>query len=136
MYSLILWTAVRLLLPLQIALSIFLLLRGHNQPGGGFVGGLVVAAAVSLYALARGGPEPSLKLIRFEPLSIAAFGLLLAIISGSFSLLLGDAFFTAEWLDLPANESFINLGTPFFFDLGVYFVVIGITLRIVLSLME
>ena len=47
-------TAARLLMPLLLLFSVFLLLRGHNEPGGGFVGGLVAAAAFALYAIAFG----------------------------------------------------------------------------------
>ena len=54
MQSMILSTATRYLLPLLLMFSIFLLLRGHNEPGGGFAGGLVAAAALALYALALG----------------------------------------------------------------------------------
>ena len=56
MTSLILRTATRFLMPLLLMFALFLFLRGHNAPGGGFVGGLVVAAAFVLYAIASGTP--------------------------------------------------------------------------------
>ncbi|HMN02746.1 MAG TPA: MnhB domain-containing protein, partial [Geobacter anodireducens] len=66
MQSLFLATAVRLLLPLLLLFSLFLLLRGHNEPGGGFVGGLVAAAAFALHALAH-GVAAARRVLRVEP---------------------------------------------------------------------
>ena len=66
MHSLILSTATRYLLPLLLMFSIFLLLRGHNEPGGGFTGGLVAAAALVLYGLAL-GLRPARQLLGIDP---------------------------------------------------------------------
>ena len=62
----ILSTATRYLLPLLLMFSIFLLLRGHNEPGGGFVGGLVAGAALALYAMALGLPSAR-QVLGIEP---------------------------------------------------------------------
>ena len=101
MHSLILATAIRLLLPLMLLFSLFLLLRGHNEPGGGFVGGLVVAAAFALYTLAHGEKEGR-RMLRVAPLQLVATGLLIALTSGLLPLLAGLPFLTALWSSDPA----------------------------------
>lgn len=134
MSSIILSTTIRLLLPLLLLFSVFLLLRGHNEPGGGFVGGLVAAAAITLYALAE-GVEPARRLLIVNPRQLIAGGLLVALGSGVIPLFWGLPFQTGLWLPraLPVLG---HVGTPLLFDLGVYLLVAGMALLIVLSLME
>jgi multicomponent Na+:H+ antiporter subunit B len=118
----------------MLIFSFFLLLRGHNEPGGGFVGGLVAAAAYALYLIAN-GVDNAKKLLRIEPIYLMAFGLLLAIVSAFISVLTGGEFMTALWvkIEIPALG---KIGTPLLFDLGVYFLVLGIVLKIIFSLAE
>lgn len=132
--SLILSTATRYLLPLLLLFSLFLLLRGHNEPGGGFVGGLVAVAAFALYALAAGTQEAR-SLLRVNTRTLMAVGLAVAVGSGVLALAVGSPFLTGFWDDrsLPVLG---KLGTPFVFDLGVYLVVVGIGLSILFALME
>ena len=134
MYSVILATASRYLLVLLLMFSVFLLLRGHNEPGGGFVGGLVAAAAYALYFIAN-GIDAARAILRFEPLNIIATGLLVAIASTLPSLAAGEQFMTAVWIDTGV-PLIGKVGTPLLFDLGVYFLVLGITLTILFSLAE
>ncbi len=132
MNSLILKTTVRFINKLLLLFSVFLLLRGHNEPGGGFVGGLVASTVFILYTLSEGYKE-ALAYLKVSPFSLIIVGLTTAILSALPSLFLGDAFMKAIWLEtrIPIIGKF---GTPFVFDLGVYFLVLGITLSIVLSL--
>ena len=134
MFSIILSTASRYLLPLMLIFSFFLLLRGHNEPGGGFVGGLVAAAAYALYLIAN-GVEEAKKLLKAEPIKLIAIGLLLAILSALISVIAGQDFMTATWAK---NEFPVigKVGTPLLFDLGVYFLVLGIVTKIIFSLAE
>jgi multicomponent Na+:H+ antiporter subunit B len=134
MFSVILSTASRYLFPLMLIFSFFLLLRGHNEPGGGFVGGLVAAATYALYLIANGVNEAK-KLLKAEPIKLIAFGLLLAVISAFISVFTGQDFMTGVWAK---NEFPVvgKVGTPLLFDLGVYFLVLGIVLKIVFSLAE
>lgn len=134
MQSLILATAIRLLLPLMLLFSLFLLLRGHNEPGGGFVGGLVVAAAFALYTLAHGAQEGR-RMLRVEPLKLVASGLLIALLSGLLPLVAGLPFLTALWSSVPAPV-IGHAGTPLLFDTGVYLLVAGMSLLIIFTLME
>lgn len=134
MTSVILSTAIRLLLPLLLLFSVFILLRGHNEPGGGFVGGLVAAAAIALYALAE-GVERARRLLKLNPRTLITSGLTLALTSGILPLLLGQPLLTGLWL--PSSVPVLgHLGTPLLFDMGVYLLVAGMALLIVLSLME
>jgi len=132
--SIILSAAVRILLPLLLLFSLFLLLRGHNEPGGGFVGGLVAASGFTLYALAHGVALARLRM-RLDPHTLVAAGLLTALGSGCLALFTGLPFMTGLWYGerLPLIG---KAGTPFLFDTGVYLLVLGMTLLIVFSLME
>ena len=134
--SLILRTAARYLMPLLLLFSVFLLFRGHNKPGGGFIAGLVAAAAFSLYAIAYDVPAAR-ALVRVEPQALLGVGLLLALASGVVSLVAGREFMTGVWgnVRLPFIGE-LYLGTPLFFDIGVYAVVIGVALMDVFTLAE
>lgn len=134
MTSLILGTATRYLLPLMLMFSVFLMLRGHSEPGGGFVGGLVASAAFALYAIAHGFDQAK-AIVRVNTLTLIGVGLLIALSSGVLSLLNGYPFMTGLWRPekIPAVG---KLGTPFLFDLGVYIVVLGVILTIIFSMAE
>ena len=123
-------TAARLLTPLLLVFSVFLLLRGHNEPGGGFVGGLVAAAAFALYAIAF-GVKRSRQALFVKPLTLLGAGLLLALFSGLPAVVLGQPFLTALWA--PGS---LPLGTPVLFDIGVFLVVTGVVLMMLFSLAE
>lgn len=127
--------AVRLLVPLLLVYSIFILWRGHNAPGGGFVGGLIAAAALVLYALTAGIPAGR-RVLRVEPSSLLAVGLAVALVSGLPSILLGGAFLTSVWTEIHLGSIEVALGTPLIFDIGVYLAVLGVVLTIFFSLAE
>jgi multicomponent Na+:H+ antiporter subunit B len=132
--SLILRATTRLLFPLTLVFSIFLLVRGHNEPGGGFVGGLAAAAAFAL-VLASDGLEKTRRLLRVDPLVLIGVGLAVALASGLPPLAGGGAFLTGHWLE--AKVPVIgHLGTPFVFDVGVYLTVLGVVVTIILELAE
>ncbi len=104
--------------------SVAILLRGHNEIGGGFVGGLVAALAFALLALSRGIAHARASL-RVHPLSLVGVGLLLAVVSGIPGLLLHGAFLKHAWIDISLSGIRIHQGTALIFDLGVYTVVLG-----------
>ena len=134
MRSVILSSAARYTLPVLLVFSVFVLLRGHNEPGGGFVGGLVAAAGVSLYALAEGVDEAR-RFLRASPRLFFSYGLLIAVLSAIFPLLTGDMFMQGLW-DERTLPGIKHLGTPLFFDIGVYLVVIGVVVNIVFVFFE
>lgn len=133
--SLILRTATWLIMPLLLVFSIYLLLRGHDEPGGGFIAGLMAASAFALYAVAYGTVEMA-RLLRFEPHAIIGGGLLVALASGIPGLLLGRPFLSGLWWPISINELEIKLNTVLVFDIGVYLVVLGVASTIVLVLAE
>ena len=135
MNSLILRAAVRALQPVLLLYSFFLLVAGHNQPGGGFVGGLVAAAALALYAIAYDAASARALAI-VNPRTMLGVGLLLALVSGTIALLAQRPLMTGLWADIPVGGGKLALGTPLLFDVGVYLVVVGVTLLIVLTLVE
>lgn len=132
-YSLILRVAARVLVPLLLLFSLFMLLRGHNLPGGGFVGGLVAASAFVLYSLA-GGVDEARSVLRVEPHTLLGVGLACAYGAGLLALLLGRPFLTGLWVDLhlPVLGD-LHLGSTLIFDIGVMLVVIGTVLLMVFS---
>lgn len=136
MGSLILQTATRLIFTLLLLFSIFILLRGHNEPGGGFIAGLVTAGAFVLYAIAY-DVASARRALRLEPRVWIALGLLLSTVCGLSTVLMDEPFLTGKWAAVDWIGSVpLAVGTPVFFDIGVYFVVIGITLTIIFSLAE
>jgi multicomponent Na+:H+ antiporter subunit B len=132
--SLILRTGTRLVLPLMLLFSLFLLLRGHNEPGGGFVGGLLAAAGFALYMLAH-DVAAARRLLRAEPLGLVGAGLVLALASGAAGLVAGKSFLTGLWLER-AVPGLGKVSTVLAFDIGVYLVVLGTTLLMVFTLAE
>lgn len=136
MTSLILRTAARYLFPIIMLFSIYALLRGHNEPGGGFVGGLAAASAYILYALAY-DVAAARHLLRIDSRTVIATGLIIALGSALVSVVLGQPFMTGIWGELAITSTYkLKLGTPLFFDIGVYLVVLGVTVTILFALSD
>jgi multicomponent Na+:H+ antiporter subunit B len=133
MNSLIFRTVAPFLTAVMLAFSIFVLLRGHNEPGGGFIGGLIAASALAIYGMAL-GPDVARKALRVHPLVIAAAGLLIAILSGRMSLAYDVPFLTGLWAEFNMGRDVLTLSTPMLFDFGVYLVVVGAVASMVLGL--
>jgi len=134
MTSLILQTAARYLFPVILLFSFYALLRGHNDPGGGFVGGLAAASAYTLYALAYSAREAR-QLLKVDSVSVIGWGLLVALGSGLVSVVRGLPFLTGTWVAVDGGTAgTVSVGTPILFDVGVYLVVLGVTLTIILAL--
>lgn len=129
MNSLILSAITRLVGLLMLAFSVYLLLRGHNEPGGGFVGGLVAASAVALVAMANGAAAARRALV-VEPRLLVVGGLGVATAAGLFAALADEPFLTGLW-QFPAG---LPLGTPLLFDVGVYLTVFGAVAMLILAL--
>jgi multicomponent K+:H+ antiporter subunit A len=122
-----------LLLPLATLVAIFLLLRGHNEPGGGFIAGLVLAIAIVTLRIAGAGPHWTVTTSLRLDAWIAA-GLLIAVLTGLSSLVLGYPFLTSAFLHpvLPIVGE-VPLASAAAFDFGVFLTVIGATLLAVLA---
>ncbi|MGB2680779.1 MAG: hydrogen gas-evolving membrane-bound hydrogenase subunit E, partial [Candidatus Competibacter sp.] len=124
----------RLLLPLALLVSAFIFLRGHNLPGGGFIAGLITAAALIVQYLANGVAWSQERLAWNMPL-IIGLGLSAAALTGLASLALGYPFLTSAFghFHWPVIGDF-ELASAMAFDLGVYLVVVGATLLILIHL--
>lgn len=135
MNTLIFRTIAPFLTALMILYSVFVLLRGHNDPGGGFIGGLIAASGVAIYGIACGVPAVR-RALKFHPMSLAGFGLFIASIAGMLSIFANVPFMTGLWVTPVILGVEIALSTPLLFDIGVYFVVMGSIASIALTLEE
>lgn len=135
MTSSILRTAVRVLMPLLLLFAVFLLLRGHNEPGGGFVGALVAAASFILYAIGF-GVDAARRALPVGPSRLLGIGLSVALASGLPGVLLGRSFMTAVWASIDTGSTAVYVGTPLVFDVGVFLAVIGVVSTVVFTLAD
>ncbi|MCX7304506.1 MAG: Na+/H+ antiporter subunit B [Hyphomicrobiales bacterium] len=133
MRTLIFRTAAPYLTALMLLFSVFVLLRGHNEPGGGFIGGLIAASAFAIHGIAFGVPTVR-RAIHFHPIAVSGFGLLLAALSGVVSLAFGVPFLTGIWVSPSLLGMSVDLSTVMVFDIGVYLVVVGSITSIALGL--
>lgn len=135
MNSIILQLAAKYLRPVIIIFSIYVLLRGHNAPGGGFIGGLLAAAGILFYAMAFNTSRISKFSILRPKLFLIIGGILLLIstVAGFFN---GDEILTATWGEFDLWLVRVKLGTPILFDIGIYFLVLGALLLITLTILE
>jgi multisubunit Na+/H+ antiporter MnhB subunit len=115
-------------------LSVFLLVAGHNEPGGGFVGGLVASAAFTLHSIAF-GVAAARQSLRWDPRTITGIGLCVALAAVWAGPLAGGAPLTGLWMRAPGQLA-PTLGTPLLFDTGVYLIVTGATLSAIFGLSE
>jgi multisubunit Na+/H+ antiporter MnhB subunit len=135
MRSIILATSARPILWASLALSVWILLRGHNEPGGGFIGGLIAAIGLIVLALAA-GPAAARRTMVLPPIVVAGLGLLAALASALPGLLAGEPLLTHLWQVLDLGIVTLPLGTTLIFDLGVYLVVVGMATGVTLPFLE
>ena len=132
MNALVLQTTARLLVLLLVVFSVLVLIRGHNEPGGGFIGGLLCGLAFATHALSF-GIRRTRRLMRVDPYRLLGVGLLLAAGSGTVAVLRSQPFMTGQWLgEVPGIG---KVGTVLIFDIGVYLVVLGAAVMILVGLM-
>jgi len=131
MNSVILRAATRLISGLVLMSSIYLLWRGHHLPGGGFIAALVAATGFALMVLAQ-GPAAVRSGMRVGPQYLIAVGILLVCGAGMAGLIEQKPFLTGLWW--PRQEALV--GTPLLFDTGVFLVVLGAILTVLLALEE
>jgi multicomponent Na+:H+ antiporter subunit B len=110
---------------LILAASLWVLLRGHNEPGGGFIGGLIAVSASILWAVAHGSDAAARRLPLRNPVWLAAGGVVVAGVSGLPALWFGQSYLTHLWFMLPLGFAELPLSTVLLFDLGVYLCVWG-----------
>ena len=127
-------TASNYLLPLLLMFSVFVLLRGHYLPGGGFVGGLIASIAFVLHSFAY-NTRRTKNLFRRDPFFLIPIGLVLLFVSSVLPVVIGENFLTVLWF-AQSLEVIGSVGTALVFDAGVYFVVIGVVLTILFTISE
>jgi multicomponent Na+:H+ antiporter subunit B len=124
MSTLIFRTIAPVITVVMIAFAVFVTLRGHNEPGGGFIGGLIAAGAIAIYGIAI-GPGAARNALKFDPLAYAGFGVAIAAISGLVSAAFGVPYLTGIWGEFAIGETHVAVSTPMIFDIGVFFTVFG-----------
>ena len=135
MQTLIFRTAAPYLTSLMLLFSVFVLLRGHNEPGGGFIGGLIAASAFAILGIAHGVPAVR-RAMYFHPMAVSGSGLLLAGLAGLLSYVFRVPFLTGLWTSISFLGVTVDLSTVMFFDIGVYLVVVGSITSTALALEE
>lgn len=133
--SLILRTSAPLLLWVPVVVSVYILLRGHNEPGGGFLGGLLASGGILFYVIAR-GPVAARAVMRVSPVALCGIGVLVAAASGLPGLIDPMADYLTHLWWLPDVGFKLALGTALIFDIGVYLTVIGTVTALLLALVE
>ncbi len=133
--SIILRTSAPLLLWVPIVVSLYILVRGHNDPGGGFLGGLMAAAGILFYVIARGAGAAR-RVMRISPIALCGAGVLVATASGLPSLVDPAVGYLTHLWWLPDIGFEFAIGTALVFDVGVYLTVVGSIAAFLLALVE
>lgn len=126
-------TVAPLLVMIMLVFAIYICLRGHNEPGGGFVGGLIAASAIGILGMAQ-GPRRARRALKFDPMALAGAGVALSALSGFASAFSAAPYMTGLWSTLDLGETEISLSTPMLFDIGVFLAVFGTISGIILAL--
>lgn len=132
----ILDVVARVLYWVILAASVWVLLRGHNEPGGGFIGALVAVSASVLWGIARSPAEAARRLPTGSAVGLAALGVLLAGLSGLPAVWQGQAFLTHWWGSLNLGFTEFKISTVLLFDIGVYLCVWGALAGYALALID
>jgi multicomponent K+:H+ antiporter subunit A len=133
-HPLMMVVVTRVLMPIALLVGIYIFLRGHNQPGGGFVAGLVVAIALLMQYMASGFAWTQERQ-RIEYHTLIGFGVVIAGLTGAGAWVVGKPFLTSAftYVHLPPIEEF-ELATAMLFDLGVFLTVLGAVMLMLYSL--
>jgi multicomponent Na+:H+ antiporter subunit B len=134
MNSVILQIAAKYVRWILIFFAVIALYRGHNEPGGGFIGGLLVSLSVMFYSLAYNAEKAKQKLL-IQPETNIFLGVLFILLSVLPGLFQKGTFMAGVWtsISLPVLGE-IKLGTPLLFDIGVFFAVIGVSVMFFFAL--
>lgn len=137
MTTVILRTAARLLVPLSLVFAMFIYFKGHQSPGGGFVGGLVAALAIIVMRMSQ-GPKAMESLMPVQPRHLIGVGLSMALVTGLGALACGLPFFTSNhgYIALPADEGYFEWATVMVFDMGVMLTVAGVVVGMIHALSQ
>jgi multicomponent Na+:H+ antiporter subunit B len=126
-------TTAPLLVGLLAMLSIFLLLRAHHAPGGGFAAGLILAGAVAVQLLAH-GPQRARRTLHVHPRTLVGVGVAIAALAACIGPAVGDPLLTP--VPGPYIPGLTELGSVMVFDIGVYLIVAGTAVAVMFALVE
>lgn len=134
MKTIILGTAIKILIPVFLVFSAYIFFRGHDEPGGGFIAALVTSIGFIFHMIAF-GVEETKSIYKIGTINLMGVGLGFALMAGILPFFRGKTYFNALWpnTQLPFIE---KIGTPILFDAGVYLLVVGVVLRIAFTLFE
>jgi len=136
MRNIVLEKTIKLFLFVMTGFALFVLFRGHDRPGGGFIAGIIASAGFLMYALVFGSNK-LLALLKMNPRYIMGMGLLIALIASLMPAFWGLPPMTAMWQEINfISVVTIDAGTPLLFDTGVFVLVIGVVLGIITSIMD
>lgn len=121
---------------LILSISVWVLLRGHNEPGGGFIGGLLAVSASILWAVTHGSDAATRRLPLRDPVKLAGAGVVLGAISGLPALVVGEPFLKHLWAKIPLGFTELKVSTVHAFDIGVYLCVWGALAGYALALLS
>ncbi len=136
MTSPILSTAMRLVLPITLLFGAYMALKGHNEPGGGFIGGLIIAVALALLRMTF-GPEALRAMLRVHPRVLVFTGLAVAVATAVAPMLVGLPLLTSDvrTIHLFFGDE-LHFASAGIFDIGVLLVVVGVSLGIITRFSE
>ncbi|MEM9418282.1 MAG: MnhB domain-containing protein [Planctomycetota bacterium] len=137
MSSILLRTALKIIFPLVLMFAAYTALKGHNAPGGGFIGGLMASVALLLYRMAN-GRNALVKLMPFHPRMLVSAGLGIALATAIAPLFFGKPILTSLVIDelhIGFGQS-IHFASAVFFDAGVLMVVVGVSVGMIQRLNE
>ena len=128
--------AAKIQLPVMLVFSLVILFRGHNEPGGGFIGGLLLATGFLFYTIAFGVKEARRKAV-FSPFTWMAAGVFLVLLSAIAGWITRDPLLTGKWfsVNLPLIDP-VKIGSPLLFDTGIFLAVTGMMSLIFFTISE
>ena len=136
MRNIILEKISKLYLIVMVVFSIFILLRGHNNPGGGFIGGIITSTGFIFYGIINGSAKIK-ALLKISTIELMGAGLLMGIVALIIPVFSGKEPFTGVWIHFDSfTGNTIHLGTPLLFDTGIYLVVTGVFISIIISVID
>lgn len=134
MKTLILQAAIQVLIPIFFVYSLYLLFRGHDSPGGGFIAALVISTGLVFHMMAFGVAKTK-EVYKIDTMRFTVIGLMLAFMGATLSFFLGNGFFNAIWTEIKL-PMIGTISSVLLFDIGVYIAVIGAILKIAFTIFE
>ncbi len=133
----VLRNSMRLILPLTLLYALYAMLKGHNEPGGGFIGGMIFATAICTYRMSHGFAA-QLRLMPIHPRYLIFLGLGMALSTSAIPLLFGYPFLRSAVgeFHLPFSAHPFHYASAMAFDLGVMLVVVGVAVGMITQLSE